>query len=91
MIESIQERDHPFPIQSSKFGHLLGRELVLVVGRDVMFDLVGASPLERAERASGPRLVFLLQVSLQLLDALELPHAVFAHELLHAVEHVCGE
>jgi hypothetical protein len=64
VIEPIQKRDHLLAIQSSKFGHHFGGELVLVVGCDVMFNFIGTSPLELAERALAPRLVFFLQVSL---------------------------
>jgi len=63
-IEPIQKRDHLLAIQSSKFGHHFGGEHVLVVGCDVMFNFIGTSPLELAERALAPRLVFFLQVSL---------------------------
>ena len=64
VVEPIQKRDHLLAIQGSKFGHHFGGELVLVVGCDVMFNFIGTSPLELAERALAPRLVFFLQVSL---------------------------
>jgi hypothetical protein len=88
VIEPIQERDHLLAIQSSKIGHHFGGELVLVVGRNVMFDFIGTGPLELAEWALAPRLVFFLQVSLQLLDPFKLPIAIPTLELLHTVEHV---
>ena len=64
MIEPIQERDHFLAIQRSKIGHHFGGELVPVVDGDVVFDFIGTSPLELAERALAPRRVFLLQMSL---------------------------
>jgi hypothetical protein len=64
VIEPVQKCDHPPAIQSSKFGHHFGGEPVLVVGCDVMFNFIGTSPRELAERALTPRLVFFLQVSL---------------------------
>ena len=64
VIESIQKRDHLLAIQSSKFGHNFGGEHVLVVSCDVMFNFIGANPLELAERTLAPRFVFFLQVSL---------------------------
>ena len=88
VIEPIQERDHLLAIQCSKIGHHLGGELVLVECRDVMFNFIRTSPLELAERALAPRLVFFLQVSLQLLDPLKLPIAFPTLEILHTAEHV---
>jgi hypothetical protein len=48
IIEPIQKRDHLLAIQSSKFGHHLGGEHVLVVYCDVMFNFIRTSPLELA-------------------------------------------
>ncbi len=90
VIEPIQERDHLLAIQSSKIGHHFGGELVLVAGCDVMLNFIRTSPLELAERALAPRLVFFLQVPLQLLDPSELPIAIPALELLHTVEHIAA-
>lgn len=91
VIEPIQKRDHLLASQSSKFDHHFGGELVLVVGCDVMFNFIGTSPLELAERALAPRLVFFLQVSLQLLDPFKLSLAIPTFRLFpHTVEHVAA-
>jgi hypothetical protein len=91
VIEPIQKGDHLPAIQSSKFCHDLGGELVRVVSHDVVFNFIGASPLELAERALAPRLVYVLQVPLQLLDPFKLSVANPTLELLYVVKHACGE
>jgi len=88
VIEPIQERDQLPAIQRPKFGHHFGGELVQVVDCDVMFNFIGTSPLELAERTLAPRLVFFLQVSLQLLDPSKLLLAFVTLKLLNTAVHV---
>lgn len=64
VIEPVQKGDHLLANQRTKFGHYFGGELVLVGGCDVMSNFIGTSPLELAERALAPRLVFFLQMPL---------------------------
>jgi hypothetical protein len=75
----IYERDHLPAAQGGNVNLHLGGKYVPVVGNDVSLDLIGTSPREPAEWAWARWLVFVLQVSLELLDPLELFIAICAN------------
>jgi hypothetical protein len=62
VIELIQERDYVPAMKILKYGHHFRGESVGVVHCNVMFNFIGASPLEIAERASARRFVSILQM-----------------------------
>ena len=68
MIVCVYELDNTLAPQTLDFFQHFGGELLGVAGHDVTLDPVGANPAEIAERASPPGRVFLLQMSVKLLD-----------------------
>ena len=67
-IVLIQEGDYHLATQRTDRDQEFGGEFPAVSGQKVNLNVIGARPPERAEWALAPRLVFVLQVPIELLD-----------------------
>jgi hypothetical protein len=63
-----EERHYLLATQGLKIDQLFGGKFAVVTGYDMSLDFIRTSPRKIAEWALAPRLVYVLQVPLELLD-----------------------